>query len=163
MNTILKHTQIQNIVRRMAYQIAETFFGENEIVLVGVAENGYILGGEIMKQLEQIGGFKITICKLNIDKKNPIGSTSCNLNSTAYRDKNLVIVDDVLNSGQTLMYAVHHFLNAPLRKCKTAVLVDRNHKNYPIKADFKGLSLSTSKHNHVEVILNKDEFSAILS
>lgn len=163
MNTILTHTQIQNIIRRMAFQIAETFFGDDEIVLVGVAENGYILGNEIKKYLEKIGGFNTAICKLSIDKKHPIGNITCDFGSEIYQNKNIIIVDDVLNSGQTLIYAVHHFLNVPLRKCKTAVLVDRNHKNFPIKADFKGLSLSTSKHNHVEVLLKENDFSAVLS
>ena len=57
------------------------------------------------------------------------------------------MVDDVLNSGATLIYAVKHFLNVPLKRFKTAVLVNRNHKKYPVKADFKGISLSTSIKN----------------
>ena len=69
---------------------------------------------------------------------------------------------NVLNSGSTLMYAVKYFLNTKLKKLKTAVLVDRNHKKYPIKADYKGLSLSTSIQNHVEVSINDNEINAYL-
>ena len=163
MNIILDHQQIQNITRRMAFQIAETYYGEKEMVLVGVAENGFKIARQIEGYLHQIGGFDVQLGKLNIDKKNPIGSTTCDLAPKVYSGKNLVIVDDVLNSGQTLIYAVQHFLSVPLRKCKTAVLVDRNHKNYPIKADFKGISLSTSKQNHVEVLEENGHFKAILS
>jgi hypothetical protein len=70
--------------------------------------------------------------------------------------KGLIVVDDVLNSGTTLIYAVRHFLDVPLTKFKTAVLVDRNHKKYPVKADFKGISLSTSLLEHVRVVFDEN-------
>jgi len=66
-------------------------------------------------------------------------------------NKSVVLVDDVLNSGTTLIYGVHHFLRTPLKQLKTAVLVNRNHKKYPVKADYKGISLSTSLQEHVHV------------
>ena len=65
--------------------------------------------------------------------------------------KSLVLVDDVLNSGTTLIYGIKHFLDVPLKQFKTAVLVNRNHKKYPVKADYKGISLSTSIQEHVVV------------
>jgi pyrimidine operon attenuation protein/uracil phosphoribosyltransferase len=73
-----------------------------------------------------------------------------------------VLIDDVLNSGTTLIYGVRHFLDVPLKKFKTAVLVDRNHKQYPVKADFKGLSLSTSLRENVQVVLDEKEQYAFL-
>ena len=79
-----------------------------------------------------------------------------------YKNKSVIIVDDVLNSGATLMYAAKYFLDTKLKKLKTAVLVDRNHKKYPIKADYKGLSLSTSIQNHVEVSIDDNEINAYL-
>ena len=79
-----------------------------------------------------------------------------------YSNKGLVLVDDVLNSGTTLIYAVRHFLDVPLKKFKTAVLVDRNHKKYPVKADFKGISLSTSSKEHVQVVFESDNSYAYL-
>ena len=74
----------------------------------------------------------------------------------------MILVDDVLNSGTTLIYGVKHFLNVPLKQFQTAVLVNRNHKKYPVKADFKGISLSTSLHEHVHVILEGEVFEAVL-
>ena len=74
----------------------------------------------------------------------------------------MVLVDDVLNSGSTLIYAIRHFLNVPLKQFKTAVLVNRNHKKYPVKADFKGVSLSTSIQEHITVEFNKHESVAYL-
>jgi pyrimidine operon attenuation protein/uracil phosphoribosyltransferase len=73
-----------------------------------------------------------------------------------------VLIDDVLNSGTTLIYAVKHFLNVPLKQFKTAVLVNRNHKKYPVKADFKGISLSTSLNEHVNVSFEGNKFEAVL-
>jgi pyrimidine operon attenuation protein/uracil phosphoribosyltransferase len=80
-----------------------------------------------------------------------------------YANKGLILVDDVLNSGTTLIYAVRHFLDVPLTKFKTAVLVDRNHKKYPVKADFKGISLSTSLQEHIHVVFDENESYAYLS
>ena len=80
-----------------------------------------------------------------------------------YQNKSLVLVDDVLNSGTTLVYGVKHFLDVDLKKFKTAVLVDRNHKKYPVKADFKGISLSTSLQEHVSVIFETNNNHAFLS
>ena len=77
-------------------------------------------------------------------------------------NKSVVLVDDVLHSGTTLIYAIKHFLDVPLKKFKTAVLVNRNHKKYPVKADFKGISLSTSIKEHVVVDFKDDEITAYL-
>jgi pyrimidine operon attenuation protein/uracil phosphoribosyltransferase len=79
-----------------------------------------------------------------------------------YKNKSLVLIDDVLNSGTTLIYGVKHFLDVPLKQFKTAVLVNRNHKKYPVKADYKGISLSTSLHEHVNVVLEGKNFEAVL-
>ena len=84
------------------------------------------------------------------------------ISSEDYKNKSLILVDDVLNSGTTLIYGVRHFLNVPLKQFKTAVLVNRNHKKYPVKADFKGISLSTSLHEHVHVVLEGKAFEAVL-
>ena len=79
-----------------------------------------------------------------------------------YQNKYIVVIDDVLNSGATLMYSVKYFLNTKIKGLKTAVLVDRNHKKYPIKADFKGLSLSTSIQSKVEVVIDEKKIEAFL-
>ena len=60
------------------------------------------------------------------------------------------------------MYGIKHFLEVPLKRFKTAVLINRNHKKYPVKADFKGISLSTSMREHVSVVFKKNDASAII-
>jgi pyrimidine operon attenuation protein/uracil phosphoribosyltransferase len=99
---------------------------------------------------------KISLCEVQINKVNPELPVQTSLTKEEYKNKGLVLVDDVLNSGTTLIYAVRHFLDVPLTKFKTVVLVDRNHKKFPVKADFKGISLSTSSLEHVHVVFDDE-------
>src|SRR5690554_268792 len=162
-NLILNPVQINHKIKRIAYQIYETFSGEKEIVIAGINGNGYIFAQEIAKVFEEISPIKVLLCEVKIDKKKPMNKVETSLNPEEYENKSVVLVDDVLHSGTTLVYGVKHFLEVPLKKLKTAVLVDRNHKKYPIKVDFKGLSLSTSLQEHVNVSFDKKDFGVYLS
>ncbi len=162
-NTILNHQEIAHKIKRIAYQIYETFVDEEEIVIAGIAANGYVFAEKIAETLQSITPIKVILCQVFIDKQNPTEPITTSISSDKYKNKGLILVDDVLNSGTTLVYGVRHFLDVPLKKFKTAVLVDRNHKKYPVKADFKGISLSTSLFEHVNVIFEKDNDHAFLS
>lgn len=162
-NIILNKEQIKFKTKRIAYQIYETFVDEDEIVIAGIANSGYIFAQKIAEALQAISPIKIQLCEVRIDKQNPANPIETSLASAAYENKAVILVDDVLNSGATLIYGVKHFLNVPLKKLKTAVLVDRNHKKYPVKADFKGISLSTSLLEHIQVVFNNDDEYAYLS
>ena len=161
-NIILNHQEIQHKIRRIAYQIYESNVYEEDIILAGIQENGFLLAKKLKQNLEKISGIKPILCKVIIDKKNPLAEIKTSLSKEEYTNKSLVLIDDVLNSGSTLIYGVKHFLDVPLKQFKTAVLVNRNHKKYPVKADFKGISLSTSLNEHVEVILTGKQFEASL-
>ena len=102
------------------------------------------------------------LCKVVIDKKNPLSPITTSVAASDYSNKSIVLIDDVLNSGSTLIYGVKHFLDVPVKQFKTAVLVNRNHKKFPVKADYKGISLSTSLNEHVEVILTGKVYEAFL-
>ena len=117
---------------------------------------------DLIRLINKISEIKVKMCNVKIDKNNPLNEISTSLNSEKFQNKSVIVIDDVLNSGATLMYTVKYFLNTRLKGLKTAVLVDRNHKKYPIKADFKGLSLSTSIQNKVEVSINGDKIEAYL-
>lgn len=151
-NIILTNQQIEHTIKRIAYQIYETFVEEEEIVIAGITTNGFIFAEKIAKVLSTISPIKISLCEVHVNKQNPELPIHTSLPKELYTNKGLILVDDVLSSGTTLIYAVRHFLDVPLKKFKTAVLVDRNHKKYPIKADFKGISLSTSLLEHVQVV-----------
>jgi len=160
---ILDHTQIQHKIRRIAFQIYESNAQEKEVVIAGISTNGFILAKQLASILEEISSLKVVICEVIVDKENPRNEIKTSLSPKEYTKKSLVLVDDVLNSGTTLMYAVKFFLEVPLKRFKTAVLVNRNHKKYPVKADFKGLSLSTSLQEHISVEFTEDEYIAYLN
>lgn len=162
-NIILNKKQIEHKTKRIAYQIYETFCNEEEVVLAGISSNGYIFAQKIAEQLKQISGLNITLCEVKVNKQQPQDPVTTSIIAEEYTNKCVVLIDDVLNSGATLIYGVKHFLDVPLKKFKTAVLINRSHKQYPVKADFKGLSLSTSLHEHVQVVFNENEDYAYLS
>ena len=160
---ILDYPQIKKKIIRISLQIIESNIDEDEIIIAGIENNGYLIAEKISDEIKNISKKNITLCNIIIDKKNPRNEIIVSLDSDNYENKSIIVVDDVLNSGSTLMYAVKYFLETKIKKLKTAVLVDRNHKKYPIKADFKGLSLSTSIQNHVEVLIDKNGITAFLA
>uniref|UniRef100_UPI004048A316 phosphoribosyltransferase family protein n=1 Tax=Mariniflexile sp. TaxID=1979402 RepID=UPI004048A316 len=161
-NVILNHEEINHKIRRIAFQIYENNVYETEVILAGIDSNGYIFAKKLKSVLQKISDINPILCKVSIDKKNPSQPVKTSIKPEDYENRSLVLVDDVLNSGTTLIYGVKHFLNVPLKQFKTAVLVNRNHKKFPVKADFKGISLSTSLHEHVNVILDGKKFEVIL-
>ncbi len=151
-NKILSHIEIQHKIRRIAYQIYEANVAEKEIVIAGIEGGGLKFAKKIQGVLRSITNAEIALCKVSMNKSNPLESeVKTSIPVEEYKNKSVVLVDDVLNSGTTLIYGVHHFLRTPLKQLKTAVLVNRNHKKYPVKADYKGISLSTSLQEHVHV------------
>jgi pyrimidine operon attenuation protein/uracil phosphoribosyltransferase len=151
-NKILSHQQIQHKIRRIAYQIYETNVDEKYLVIAGIDGGGLQFAEKIQNVLKKITKAEVILCKVMMDKSDPLKSgVTTSIPEQEYRNKSVVLVDDVLNSGTTLIYGVHHFLRTPLKQLKTAVLVNRNHKKYPVKADYKGISLSTALQEHIQV------------
>ena len=153
---ILKSSDISYTVRRIAYQILETNLEEESIILAGVYKNGSVFADRIKSELKKISPVKIELIEINIDKKNQQSGIKVT-ESIVFKNKSIVVIDDVLNTGKTLIHSTNYFLSKGLKKIQTAVLVNRNHKIYPIKADFKGISLSTSIKEHISVVFNKNE------
>ena len=162
-NEILNHQDIINKTRRIAYQILESNVNEKDLILAGIEDNGYAFAKLIKKELNKISEIDIILCSVTINKTELLAPIHTSLNKENYKEKSIILVDDVLNSGGTLMYGVKHFLEVNLKRFKTAVLINRNHKKYPVKADFKGISLSTSLHEHVTVNIKNEPFSAVLN
>lgn len=159
---ILDQKAISHKIKRIAYQIYESNVREEEVIIAGIKQNGYLLAQQLKKAVEEISPLKVVLCEVIIDKRAPIDSVTTSMELDQFKDRSLVLVDDVLHSGTTLIYGVRHFLAVPLKRFKTAVLVDRNHKKYPVKADFKGISLSTSINENVDVQFSKGAWSAVL-
>lgn len=161
-NIILTNTQINHKIRRIALQILESNIDESQIILAGISKNGFLIASKLKQAILDYSDVKITLCEVFINKKELLNEVTVSINIEEYTNKSVILIDDVLHSGATLIYGVKHFLNVPLKQLKTAVLINRNHKKFPIKADFKGLSLSTSINEHVEIVFNNDTAQAVL-
>ena len=155
--TILSSLQVDQKINRISRQILENYHDEKEIVLVGIAKRGYKLAERIDAILTRISENKITLASLSIHKDKPL-SEECrlSLDTKHLNGKVVIVVDDVLNSGRTLIYACKYLLDFTPRKMKTVVLVDRKHRKFPVRADFVGLTLSTTLEEHISVDFEKD-------
>ena len=161
-NLILNNEEIKHKIKRIAYQIYEANTSESEIYLAGISKNGFIMTHKIADQLREISDLEVKTIEVFVNKKDILAPVETSLPLEQIKNKSIILIDDVLNSGGVLIYGMRHFLNIPLKKFLTAVLVNRNHKKYPIKADFKGISLSTSLHERVEVIFEEGNDRAFL-
>lgn len=153
---ILNHIQIQQKINRIAHQILEDNFDEKELIIAGVVERGYRFAQRIEKVLSSIGNIKITMAKIQLNKESSKLESSIDIPLADCENKVIILVDDVLNSGRTLAYGLGVFLNIPLKKFRSVVLIDRSHKNFPVASDFVGLELSTVLKEHVEVVLDEN-------
>jgi pyrimidine operon attenuation protein/uracil phosphoribosyltransferase len=153
---ILDKKQIQQKINRMAYQLLEDNLTEKEIVLAGIWDRGYQLALRLRAVLLEISDLKVTMLKIELEKDNSRLAATTDIEPAKVKNKVIVLVDDVLNSGKTLAYGFGVFLNTPHKKIRTVVLVDRSHKIYPVATDFVGLQMATVLKEHVDVILDVD-------
>ena len=161
-NLIFNKRKIQYCTKRIAYQILESNINKKEIFLVGIAENGCFFAKEIEKILSKITQIKITTLKLEVDKKRPGNKIFLDFNVKNLENKSVVIVDDVLNTGLVLSHSLKFLLSVHIEQIKIAVLVNREHNKFPVKADFKGISLSTSVNETVKVNLKGKDIGIYL-
>lgn len=142
-------------LQRMAYEIAERNINEEQIILAGIKENGTIISKILYSFLKDIFKGKISIIEITIDKKNPKNiSLSEEIN---FDEKVIIVVDDVANSGRTLLYALKPFLDFYPKKIQTLVLVERSYKEFPVATDYVGLSVSTALTEKIIVETSNNE------
>jgi len=161
---LLNSRQIEQRIKRIAYEIYEDNFDEKELLIVGIANAGFIFAQQLEKAVNTICDLKTQLIKLTLDKENPIiHFLEPVLSATDLKNKVVIVVDDVLNSGKTLIYSLRPFLEADIKKIRTVLLVNRDHKRYPVEADFVGITLSTTLQEHVTVNLEPGKESVYLS
>jgi pyrimidine operon attenuation protein/uracil phosphoribosyltransferase len=159
---ILDTVQIQQKINRLAFQVYENNFSEKELLVVGIDGNGYNVAKQIVEKLKEISPLKINLGKISVNKEKPWeGEPVVDFKEKDFVNKTIVLVDDVLNSGKTLMYAVKLFLDKPVKKINTVILVDRSHTRFPVKADYVGMTLSTTLQEHIEADFSTKKKEAV--
>jgi pyrimidine operon attenuation protein/uracil phosphoribosyltransferase len=156
-NYILTQQVAAKKLRRMAYEILENNAGEQHLILAGIRESGSVIARVIQQQLQEIAGdvLKTTLIAVSLDKKDP-GTVTLS-ESLSFDDQVIIVIDDVANSGRTLLYAMKPFLDFRPRKIESLVLVERSHKAFPVQPDYTGLSLSTTLQEHINVEVEGDQ------
>lgn len=159
---ILDKKQIQQKIDRMAYQVLEDNLHESEVIMAGIVDKGYAIAKRLKKVIESISDIKVTLMRIELDKDSTHLKASSDTEVIYASNKVVILVDDVLNSGRTLAYGLGVFLDIPLKKLRTLVLVDRSHRIFPVSPDFTGLQLATVLKEHVDVVLDqKSEEDAV--
>ena len=154
-NYILSADVAEKKLKRMAYEILENNIGESHVVLAGIKQNGYVMAQKLLVLLSEISETSFQLISMTLDKKRP--STVQMDAEIDFNDKVVILVDDVTNSGKTLLYAIKPLLNYYPRKIQILVMVERSHKQYPVQADYVGISLSSTLQEHIYVEVENDK------
>jgi len=154
-NYILDKTVAAKKLKRMAYEILENNINEDYIVLAGIRESGSVVARSIRKILSEISSVKTELITITLDKHVP---KDVKLSEKLdFNDKVIIVIDDVANSGKTLLYALKPFLEYQPKKIQTLILVERSHKIFPVHPDYVGLSIATTLQEHIYVEVNEEE------
>ena len=146
---ILSKEVVEKKLRRMAFEILENNIDEKEIILAGIRESGSVVAKVIQKMLGEISAIKTELITITLDKNEP---TNVSLNkSFDFNGKVIIVIDDVSNSGKTLLYALKPFIDSHPKKIQTLVLVERTHTSFPVRPDYVGLSIATTLQEHIFV------------
>ena len=156
-NKILSRQTAEKKLRRMALEVAEKNYGKNHLILIGIKDNGSVIARKIAAYLEETGISQITVIDLSINKKNP--GTITLSEPIDFNNKVIILIDDVANSGRTMLYALKPLLEQLPQKIQTLALVERTHKQFPIAVDFVGISVSTTLQENIVVEIEENEIT----
>jgi pyrimidine operon attenuation protein/uracil phosphoribosyltransferase len=155
---ILTPEQIEQKIARLGHEIHENHYREQEIVLVGIKDRGFEFAVRLNDYLLQNTDLEVTLACLEMDKDAPLDSfIKLDLDPAELNGKCVLLVDDVLNSGRTAMYAARHLLTQSIRDLRTVFLVKREHRRFPIMANYVGLALATTLREHISVVFGEGE------
>lgn len=159
---ILNQHQIQQKIQRLAIQILENNFEERELILAGINNNGLTFAKMLLEQLEKISDIRFTLTQIRINPADPTNEeVVLQLPLEKVRDRVIIIIDDVANTGRTIFYGCKPLFRTLPKKVEVAVLVDRKHKSFPIKVDYVGLSLATTLMENIDVQIKDVEDPAV--
>ena len=142
-------------LKRIALEVAERNFNEKELLLIGIKENGIVIAQIISKLMKAVFTGSITVVALSMNKKKP---TTITIEKDIDIDgKTILLIDDVANSGRTMLYALKPLLEKHPKKIQTLALVERTHKTFPVDVNYVGLSISTTLNEHITIEVGKDK------
>ncbi|HMP99165.1 MAG TPA: phosphoribosyltransferase family protein [Cyclobacteriaceae bacterium] len=154
---VLDAVQVKKKIRRMAFEIYENHFSEKEIIIAGIDGQGYELAKLIKKEIDQISDLNTNLVKVSLNKTAPQqGEINTDKESSVFKKKSVILVDDVSNTGRTLAYALKPFLSVEVKRIEAAVLVNRSHTAFPVQVKYTGYELATTLKEHVQVVLGKE-------
>ena len=163
MQIILDHSQIHQKITRLGHQILENCFEEKKLYIGGISGNGILLAKELSEVIKTNGDIEVILFEITVNKEEPWSQEiTLSIPQEELKKGYIVLVDDVVNSGKTMQYALMKFLEQATKAIKTVALVDRQHRRFPIKTDYVGLGLSTTLKDRVEVVLSDGNSKAYL-
>lgn len=159
---ILNERQIGQKVRRLAIQILENNYKEKEIILAGINNNGMHFADMLLQELLERTAIKITLTRIKLNPAKPLSEEILlEMPLKEVKNKVIILVDDVANTGRTIFYATKPLMDILPKKVEVAVLVDRQHKSFPIRVDYVGMSLATTVKEHIDVQIREVEELAV--
>lgn len=155
---VLNQLEINQKTERIALEILENYFEEECLYIVGIEGNGYTFAERILSIIQEQTDLKVDLIKLTVNKKDPLQEEIvCSVNPTSLSGHSVVLVDDVINSGSTLIHAVRFLILNDLKSLKVATLVNRTHRKFPVQADFVGIDISTTLQDNIIVEFGSEE------
>ena len=150
---ILDAQKIELKLDRMAFQALELTYGYNNLVILGIAPGGGLDIAKIIasKIKEQDAEKKVEFSSIYVNKPVPLQEEAYLNDKLDLNNKTILLIDDVGNSGRTLFYSLKPLTAFAPQKIIIAVLVDRTHKTFPIKADIVGFPIATTLNEHIIV------------
>ena len=163
MSLVLTQAQIQQKVRRIAFEIYENNFEEEALWLVGIDGQGWRFAEMLQEVLQEISPLQVALIRLELNKQAPLQSEIILHGAPdSLQDKTFILTDDVLNTGRTLAYSLKPFLLERIRRLEIAVLVNRSHTTFPVQAKYTGYELATTLSEHIEVQLGPEALAVYL-
>jgi len=159
---ILNQRQIQQKIQRLAIEILENNYEEDELILAGINNRGYRFAQLLQTELEQLNKVPIRMTRIRLNPAAPLDEDiQLEMPMSELTGRAIIVIDDVANTGRTIFYACKPILDVLPKKVEVAVLVDRTHKSFPIKVDYVGLSLATTLKDNIDVQIERTEERAV--
>lgn len=157
---VLDHDQITKKIHRLAFQVYEGFIQDKELIIAGINGNGFELAAILCEELKKISPIQCHLVEIKVDKQHPSASGTSLIGAVDfYADKHVLIVDDVLNTGKTMVYAISAFIREGSQLIRTLVFADRNHRSFPVAADYVGISMATTLQEHLNFKIDQGRYS----